>query len=50
MLALGITIAVYACTFVGCNEKLDGNAKAGFFVVFGIVAAIVLALSWLAKL
>lgn len=47
MLSLWIVIAVFACTFVGCNEKLDGGAKAGFFVVFGIVAAIIGLGSWL---
>lgn len=47
MLALGIVAAVYAGTFVGCNERLDGNAKSGFFVAAGIVFAAVLLLGWL---
>ena len=41
MLAIGIVLAVYLCTYVGCNAKLDGSAKAGFFVTFAIVAVII---------
>ena len=47
MLAVGIVVAVYLLTFVGLNAKLDGNAKAGFFVTFFIVAAVVGLLMWL---
>ena len=47
MLAVLIVIAVYACTFVGCNERVDGNAKAGFFVCFAVVAGIIGLFSWL---
>lgn len=47
MLAVGIVAAVYICTYVGCNEKIDGNIKAGFFVVFGIIAVVIGLFGWL---
>lgn len=47
MIAVGIVFAVYLCTYIGCNEKIDGNIKAGFFVVFGIICAVVFLFGWL---
>lgn len=47
MLAILIVVAVYSCTFVGCNERLDGSSKAGFFVTFGAVMAVAALFSWL---
>lgn len=46
MLALLVVVVVYACTFVGCNERLDGGAKAGFFAVLAVVVAVVGLLGW----
>lgn len=46
LLALLVVIVVYACTFVMCNEKIDGGAKAGFLAVLFVVAGVVALLSW----
>lgn len=46
MLALLVVIVVYACTFVMCNEKIDGGAKAGFLAVLFVAAGAVVMLSW----
>lgn len=47
MLAIGIVFAVYACTFVGLNERLDGGAKAGFYVTFAVVCVLGALSAWL---
>lgn len=46
MLAVLIAVSVLACTFVGFNERVDGNAKAGFFVSFAVIVAVLGFLSW----
>ena len=46
MLALFVVFAVYSCTFVGFNERLEGSAKAGFFVTFAVVSVLVCAANW----
>lgn len=47
MLAIGIVFVVYACTFVGCNERLDGGAKGGFFVTWACIVGVVSLLAWI---
>ena len=47
MIALFVFLSVFACTFVGCNEKLDGSAKAGFFMSYAVVCVLAFAASWL---
>lgn len=46
MLAVLIAASVLACTFVGFNERVGGNAKAGFFVSFVVIVAVLGLLSW----
>lgn len=42
-----VIFLVYACTFVGCNDKLNENSKAGFFTVIVLVSILGALLAWL---
>lgn len=33
-------ILIYLGTFIGCNDKLQGDYKSGFFVVAGILTVL----------
>lgn len=41
MLALLVFVAIHAYTFVGCNGKIDGNLKSGFFISFSVILILV---------
>lgn len=47
MLAIGIVALVFVSTFVGCNERLEGNVKAGFFVALVLALVAIFLLGWL---
>jgi hypothetical protein len=33
-------LLIYACTFVGCNGKMQDSHKAGFYIVVGILSLV----------
>lgn len=37
-------LLIYACTFVGCNDKMQDSHKAGFYIVIAIVSLVSLLL------
>lgn len=38
-------LLIYACTFVGCNGKMQDSHKAGFYIVVGILSLVAILLT-----
>lgn len=47
MLAILIVVLVFSCTFVCCNDRLDGQLKGGFIAVVIVLIVVAGLLSYL---